>query len=255
MVATATTMRSASTSRRWRTCGSLASCRRATVVGDRLRPRRFNGPPDSANGGYTCGWSRDLGGAAVRSPCGRRRRSSAARGRARGRAGQLRDGETVVADGRPADSDPGARPSPWTTGRRARPRGLIAGAAATLPDLRRLRARPRRATATASSRAGSATGPVRATWTPDPWLGDDGLVRPECVWGGLDCPTSAPVANFGQGPPVVLARLTSGPCTPSARVRCPADEIDGRKRTPAWPSSTGTASARIGSRSVDSTRR
>ena len=34
-------------------------------------------------------------------------------------------------------------------------------------------------------------------------------VRPECLWGALDCPTSAPVANFGQGPPVVLARLTA----------------------------------------------
>ena len=28
------------------------------------------------------------------------------------------------------------------------------------------------------------------------------------MWAALDCPTSAPVANFGQGPPIVLARLT-----------------------------------------------
>ena len=32
--------------------------------------------------------------------------------------------------------------------------------------------------------------------------------------GGLDCPTSAPVASFGEGPPMVLARLT-------ARLACP----------------------------------
>ena len=41
-----------------------------------------------------------------------------------------------------------------------------------------------------------------ADWTPDPSLADDvGHVRPECLWGALDCPTSAPVANFGEGPP------------------------------------------------------
>ena len=63
----------------------------------------------------------------------------------------------------------------------------------------------------------------------------DGRVRPECLWGALDCPTSAPVANFGDGPPMVLARLT-------ARIGCDVRagerhalvswplEVDGRKR-------------------------
>jgi hypothetical protein len=47
-------------------------------------------------------------------------------------------------------------------------------------------------------------------WTPDPSLaGPDGFVRPECVWAALDCPTSAPIANFGEGPAAVLARLTA----------------------------------------------
>jgi hypothetical protein len=75
-----------------------------------------------------------------------------------------------------------------------------------------------------------------ADWTPDESVGDGaGHVRPECVWAALDCPTSAPVANFGDGPPVVLARLT-------ARLACPVRvgeahalvswplEVDGRKR-------------------------
>jgi len=75
-----------------------------------------------------------------------------------------------------------------------------------------------------------------ASWTPDPSLADeDGIVRSECVWGGLDCPTSAPVANFGEGPPVVLARLTARlerpvrADAPHALVSWPI-EVDGRKR-------------------------
>jgi hypothetical protein len=49
-----------------------------------------------------------------------------------------------------------------------------------------------------------------APWRPHASLArEDGSVRPEYVWAALDCPTSAPVANFGEGPPVVLARLTA----------------------------------------------
>jgi hypothetical protein len=75
-----------------------------------------------------------------------------------------------------------------------------------------------------------------ACWTPRESDGDgDGCVRPELVWAALDCPTSAPVANFGGGPPCVLASL-------AARIGCPVRvgephtilswglEVDGRKR-------------------------
>jgi hypothetical protein len=72
-----------------------------------------------------------------------------------------------------------------------------------------------------------------APWTPHGSLGDP--VAPEYVWAALDCPTSAPVANFGDGPPVVLGRL-------AARVLAPVHAgrphaviswrlgVDGRKR-------------------------
>jgi hypothetical protein len=75
-----------------------------------------------------------------------------------------------------------------------------------------------------------------ACWTPRETDADEhGWVAPELVWAALDCPTSAPVANFGQGPPVVLASL-------AARLGCPVRagephtilswglEVDGRKR-------------------------
>ena len=49
-----------------------------------------------------------------------------------------------------------------------------------------------------------------ADWTPDESLADEaGTVRPECVWAALDCPTSAPGANWGEGPAVVLGRLAA----------------------------------------------
>jgi hypothetical protein len=54
-----------------------------------------------------------------------------------------------------------------------------------------------------------------ARWTPAESSDDgNGCVRPELVWAALDCPTSAPVANFGDGPAMVLASLT-------ARLGCP----------------------------------
>ena len=70
---------------------------------------------------------------------------------------------------------------------------------------------------------------ARRTATATAW------VRPELVWAALDCPTSAPVANFGEGPPMVLATL-------AARLGCAVRvgephtilswglEVDGRKR-------------------------
>ena len=77
------------------------------------------------------------------------------------------------------------------------------------------------ATACASSPARCRDGDCSPpTGRPDESLGDgDGHVRPECVWAALDCPTSAPVANFGEGPPMVLARLTARLGVPGARRR------------------------------------
>ena len=46
--------------------------------------------------------------------------------------------------------------------------------------------------------------------TPAPWTTDGaGVVAPELVWAALDCPTSAPVATFGEGPPLMLGRLSA----------------------------------------------
>jgi hypothetical protein len=61
-------------------------------------------------------------------------------------------------------------------------------------------------------------------------------VRPEYAWAALDCPTSAPVADLGGGPVIVLARLharidrpiVAG--APHALLSWPL-RVDGRKRS------------------------
>jgi hypothetical protein len=80
-----------------------------------------------------------------------------------------------------------------------------------------------------------AGGRFAAVWLPDPWLAEGAEVRQECVWAALDCPTSAPVVNFGDGPACVLARFAVHidgavePKRPYVVVSWPL-EVDGRKR-------------------------
>jgi hypothetical protein len=195
-------------------------------------PARFNGPPSSANGGYTCGLVAGLVGAeevtvSLRLPPPVGEPLRVAR---EGERVELRDGDALVADGAPAEL-------------------LLEVPDAISPD-----------EAAAASRAGSehwcahhpfptcfTCGPERdpgdglrlfpgalsngmfaTDWTPDDSLDDgSGQVRPECLWAALDCPTSAPVANFATGPPMVLARLT-------ARLGCSVN-VGERHAILSWP--------------------
>jgi hypothetical protein len=205
-------------------------------------PARFNGPPTTANGGYTCGRLAGLLGdelveVTLRAP--------PPLGRAlpvehEGDRVELRDGETLVAEAvsaellmdvpdaislDEADAAVAAGSEHWTA-KHPFPTCVVCGPKRRRDDGFRIfpGALPDR------------DGHFGASWTPGESVATgDGCVRPECVWAALDCPTSAPVANFGEGPPLVLARLT-------ARLACPvrADErhtilswplsVDGRKR-------------------------
>jgi hypothetical protein len=205
---------------------------------------RFNGPPDSANGGYTCGLlAAAVDGPAevtLRQPPPLERELSVAHD---GDRVLLLDGDGLVAEAvalapdwrvpEPVSLDvaraavPGSaflvRPRPFPTcfvcgNDRAARDGLeiFTGAVAARDDLH------------------------AATWTPDASLADaSGDVRPEVVWASLDCPTSSPVANRpapdGTLRPIVLARL-------AVDVRAPIPieheyvvtswpiSVDGRKR-------------------------
>jgi hypothetical protein len=204
-------------------------------------PSRFNGPPDSGNGGYTCGLvagavEGEVAEVSLRAPPPLERPLAVERV---GEGVQVRDGDTLVAEGRPAQLglEPPRAVDPDVAEEAARagyehwssrhpfPTCVICGPAREPGDGYRV----------FPGRLGESD-MFAASWTPDSSLADsDGLVRRECVWGALDCPTSAPVANFGDGPPLVLARLAAGVESPveagrpHALVSWPL-EIDGRKR-------------------------
>jgi hypothetical protein len=187
-------------------------------------PARFNGPPDSANGGYTCGLVAEHVDAEVvevslRAPPPLERELSVER---RGDEVLLMDGDTLVAEGRPAALELGPIP-----------------AAVPVPE------------AEEASRRGferwSSAHPFPTCYVCGP-ARDDGLgIHPGehgdvwasawdgegSPWAALDCPTSAPVVDFSGGSPCVLARLTArvGDVRAGAHsiVSWPI-EVDGRKR-------------------------
>lgn len=203
-------------------------------------PERFKGPPHSGNGGYTCGLVAGLvGGPAsvsLRAPPPLERELAVERD---GDAVLVRDGDTLVAEGRPATVEvepPGAvsldearaasdRGYELWSGAHPFPTCVVCGPEREPGDGFRI-----------FPGELEDRGLFAARWNPDPSLaGADGLVTEECVWAALDCPTSAPVAMFGEGRPIVLARLAA---TLLAPVR--AEEpyvlvswrlgVDGRKR-------------------------
>jgi hypothetical protein len=178
-------------------------------------PARFNGPPSSANGGYACGRIAELVGAeevavSLRLPPPLERPLDVVRDGARV---EVRDGDgTVVAEAAPetlgldvpdaispdeAAAASAAGEEKWTARHPFRT-CVVCGPDREPHDGLRVFPGELR------------DGMYAAHWTPDESVGNgNGKVRPECVWAALDCPTSAPVANFGEGPPMVLARLTA----------------------------------------------
>jgi hypothetical protein len=211
---------------------------------------RFNGPADSANGGYMCG----LLAAAIDGPAAVSllRPPPLARELTIARDGEralLLDGEELVADAEPAavDWDVPSAPSlddaraavpksPFLQDDRPFKTCFVCGNEREHGD--GLEIWP----GTVDCEGGGwGRGDLHAgTWTPDASLaGDHGSVRPEIVWASLDCPTSGPVGNEpdpdGTLRPIVLARLAAdirGSVEPGREYVVTAwpMAIDGRKR-------------------------
>ena len=121
------------------------------------------------------------------------------------------DGDTLVAEGRPADMDleVPAPPSSAEAAEASRagyeqwsdrhpfPECAVCGPEREPGDGLRL----------FPGRLGDG-GLFACAWTPDAFVaGADGTVLPECVWAALDCPSSAPARIEPGSPPVVLGRL------------------------------------------------
>lgn len=177
-------------------------------------PERFNGPAESANGGYACGRvaqlvDADVVSVSLRLPPPLEHPLEIVR--ENGRV-ELRDGGSLVAEGEPDELlldvpeavEPERAAAASEAGREhwsavhPFPGCLVCGPAREPGDGMLIFPGELR------------DGVFAAEWTPGEWLSDgEGRVRPEFVWAALDCPTSAPVANFGAGPPMVLARLTA----------------------------------------------
>ena len=201
---------------------------------------RFNGPPESGNGGYTCGMLAEIVGEPVEvslrkpPPLGRGLEVEETE-----EGGLLRDGDDVVAEAARIDLDLDPPRPPDVAAAHEAERGFPFARQHPFPTC----------FVCGPERAGGDglrifPGPVEdggvhaAAWTPAAELADDGGVRPRFVWAALDCPTSVPVANDAADPdyrPIVLARFAvrrladveSG--RPHVIVSWPIG-IDGRKR-------------------------
>jgi hypothetical protein len=192
-------------------------------------PGRYNGPPDSGNGGYTCGLVAGiLGGVAevtLRRPPPLDRELEVVR--ANGRV-EIRDGEALVAEAEPAEVDADA-PAPVSVEEAAeastRYAGFLHHAYNTCfvcgpgrEDGLRVYAGP----------VEGRPGLVASPWTPGP------EVRPELVWAALDCPSGWAVDDF-QREGVLLGRMAAeidrlpAPREPHVIVGWRVGE-DGRKR-------------------------
>jgi hypothetical protein len=180
---------------------TVAICEEGTLAAV-LVPARFNGPPDSGNGGYTCGLvaaELGAGGAEVslRAPPPLETDMTVERD---GEVVRVSDGNTVVAEGRPAYVDVGELPERVDVERAA------ASVAAGKNRWTTAHPFPTCFVCGPQRNDGLDIYPVQldrrwvATWTPE---------EPGMSWAALDCPTSAPVMNPDKDPPIVLARLTA----------------------------------------------
>lgn len=207
---------------------------------------RFNGPPDSGNGGYTCGRlarfvEAETAEVTLRLPPPVGKALEVVPGE--DGVVLLRDGDAVVAEARPTELaaeapkavDPSeaaiaSEDSPFLdTATHPFPTCFVCGPLRKPAEGLRI-----------------FSGPVAehdvyaAPWIPDPALAADDAeaLPPELIWAALDCPTSVPVANDPDDEdfrPIVLARLAArilAPVTagrPHTILSWPV-AIDGRKR-------------------------
>jgi hypothetical protein len=172
--------------------------------------RRFRGPPQSGQGGYSCGLlARRLSGVvdvALRAPPPLERPLTIERGDGDHLA--LLDGDTVIADARPAELEL-EPPAPVTLDEA---RSAVAGYVGfnNHPFPMCFACGPERDEGDGLRLfPGPVAGRdvVACPWHPGADLADaNGLVRPEFVWAALDCPTAFACDLSGTN---VLARLTA----------------------------------------------
>ena len=201
--------------------------------------QRFNGPPESGNGGYVCGvLGRLVGGAAevtLRRPPPLDRPLEVVR--LDGGAVVLRDGETVIAEGAPATLEIDIPDPVSFEEAEAAAKSYLGFRVHVFASC--FACSPKRAEGDglhifpgwATSRNVVAT-----PWVPDASLTDENeVVRPEFIWASLDCPGAwCLFTEPSEVRPVVLGRMAAklvAPVQPGERcvvIGWPLGE-DGRK--------------------------
>lgn len=185
---------------------------------------RFCGPPNSGNGGYVCGLLADsIGRSAeitLRAPPPLGRPLEVIFG-ADG-AVDLRDGETILATGRPAlvdvsdiptasfsEAEEAVRRTPYDESNHNLPTCFVCGPARAHGDGLRIFAGP------LAAGPDGTTDKFAASWVPYANLADDdGRVATEFVWASLDCPTAyaglgARHLGMSGAERVLLGRMTA----------------------------------------------
>lgn len=184
------------------------------MLGEITIDERFEGPPGSANGGYAAGRlaafvNGDAAEVSLRAPVPLARALTV-----RGDPGHvaLLDGESVVAEARPAEvalevpppvplaaAEDAATRFPYLDGH-AFPRCFGCGPKRAPGDGLRIFAGP----------VAGRDDVYAAPWRPGESLaGAGGALAPELVWAALDCSGGCRVANPRSTPPVVLGRLAA----------------------------------------------
>jgi hypothetical protein len=166
-------------------------------------PRRFNGPPDSGNGGYTCGLVAGIVGSSAEvtlrlpPPLDRELDVSRCGGRV-----EIRDGEALVAEAEPAVLELDV-PAPVSVEEAEVASHHYAGFTHHAYNTCFV-CGPRR-----EDGLRVYAGPVegRPGVVASPWLPPQG-VRPELVWAALDCPSGWAVDDF-QREGVLLGRMAA----------------------------------------------
>ena len=185
------------------------------MAGQIVIERRFRGPTESGNGGYTCGLVAGFvdGPAEVtlRLPPPLDRPLDVVRD---GEAVRVLDGDTLVADAKPAtvDVEPPPPPSFEEAERAALPEGDLES---PFPEC--FVCGPHRA---AGEGLRIFAGPLRDSAVAAHWLPAEPYTGREFVWAALDCP-GAYACGFGDRGVLVLGRLAARvEALPEAGERC-----------------------------------
>jgi hypothetical protein len=162
---------------------------------------RFNGPPESGNGGYTCGL--------VAAAAGRNevtlRLPPPLDVPLRVEDGAVYDGDALVAT--VADSDATVEPPPFPGYDAARAAEARYAGLHDHPFPTCFVCGPRRSDGLGLKPGPVGSASVATTWTPHADLaGENGDVRDEYVWASLDCPGAWALVQTDEAP-IVLGRL------------------------------------------------